>query len=153
MPETPIAPPPATPRREATEAGDIRLVSERCTFHYHRLRLGALLLTIEGYDGGQFGAMPLDEIAAEAERAGAPALVFVDARRATGPATVVMETWTAWLAANRAKLEKLVVLIPEDSKLLHLTVSIAQHLSRVGNLLQICSTEAEFEGAMQRAVR
>lgn len=132
-------------RREIAGEGRVRLFSDACVFTYERLRPGALLVTIEGNDTGQFGRETLDEIAREWTHCEAPTLVFVDARRATGPSTVVMEAWTAWLAANRARLGRLVVLIPEGSKLLHLTVSIAQHLSRTGNLIRICSDEGEFE--------
>jgi hypothetical protein len=64
-----------------------------------------------------------------------------------------METWTAWLAANRAKLAQVAVLVAPESKLLHLTVSIAQHLSRTGDLLQIYGDEAEFRRALASATR
>jgi hypothetical protein len=139
-------------RRDIIENGDIRLSGGGCTFLYRRLRPGVLCIHIEGNDTGQFGPATLDEISQEFARAGKPLEVFIDTRRATGPSTAVMETWTAWLAANRDKLQRLTVLIPESSKLVHLTVSIAKHLSRTGDLLQICSGQEEFEEAIRAAV-
>jgi hypothetical protein len=41
-----------------------------------------------------------------------------------------------------------VVLVPPESKLLHLTVSIAQHLSQTGDLLRICGDVEEFARAL-----
>lgn len=136
-------------RREMLENGSVRLVSEKCQFVYRPLRPGALLVTIDGNDTGQFGRAPLEEIDREQASAGVPLRVFIDASKATGPSTSVMEMWTTWLAARKEDLERVVMLIPEGSKLLHLTVSIAQHLSRTGNLIWICSDEAEFEEAVR----
>lgn len=137
-------------QRDTLDNGSVRLLAGGCEFLYERLQPGVLRITIRGNDVGQFGHATLDELALEYERTGAPISVFVDATRATGPSTVVMETWTAWLAASARKLQALVVLIPEGSKLLHLTVSIAKHLSRTGDVIRICSTQSEFDGAITR---
>lgn len=138
-------------QRDVVENGSIRLRAERCSFLFERLRPGVLLITIDGDDVGQFGTAPLDEIEHEFGRFNAPVQVFVDARRALGPSTAVMETWTAWLARNKDKLQKLDVCILEESKLLHLTVSIAKHLSRTGSLIGIFSNLDEFVAVIQRS--
>ena len=119
-----------------------------CTFRFRRLRPGAILVTIIGDDVGQFGSATVDEVATEFQRFGQPISLYVDLRQAKGPATVVMETWTAWLAAQRANLRRVMLLVPPESQVLHLTVSIAQHLSRTGNLLRICGELAEFQRAL-----
>lgn len=137
-------------QRDLLPDGTVRLSSGRCAFLYRRLRPGALLVTIDGYDQGQFGAAPVDEAAAEFSRTSEPLRLYIDTQLASGPTTGVMETWTAWLAANRERLARVVVLVAPESKLLHLTVSIAQHLSRTGDLLQICGDEAEFRRAVER---
>lgn len=43
------------------------------------------------------------------------------------------------------------ILVSPESKLLHLTVSIVQHISRTGGLIRICDDAAEFEAACQAA--
>ncbi len=140
----------STIQRDVLPDGTVRLSSRRCSFVYRRLRPGALLVTIEGYDEGQFGPATVDEAAAEFSRTSETLRLFIDTQLASGPTTAVMETWTAWLAANRTRLARVVVLVSAESKLLHLTVSIAQHLSRTGDLLQICGDEAEFRRAVER---
>lgn len=134
--------------RQILTDGTVRLRSGDCTFTFRRLRPGAVLVTIDGYDHGQFGPATVDEVAAEFSRAPGAMRLYVDTRMASGPTSAVMETWTAWLATNRSRLASVMVLVPPESKLLHLTVSIAQHLSRTGDLLRICGDGTEFERAV-----
>ena len=136
--------------REIGPDGAVHPRSQDCEFTYRRLRPGAVLVTIDGYDRGQFGPATVDEAAAEFNRIGSPVRLYIDTRKASGPTSAVMETWTAWLAANRSRLASVMVLVSPESKLLHLTVSIAQHLSRTGDLLRICGDAAEFEAAVAR---
>ena len=130
--------------------GTTWLAHERCTFEFARLRPGALLVTITGDDTGQFGSTAFDEIAGEFSRFGQPLRLFFDATKAMGPASVVMKEWTAWFAANRPKLERVLVLVDPEAKLTHLTVSIAQHLSRTGNLIGVTTDAASFAAEVAR---
>jgi hypothetical protein len=139
---------PANIERRELAGGEVQLSAGRCIFSYRRLRPGALLVTIRGEDLGQFGSATVDEVAAEFKRFGQPIGLYVDLRQAKGPATVVMETWTEWLAAQRANLRRVVILVPPESPVLHLTISIAQHLSRTGNLLRLCGDAGEFQRAL-----
>jgi hypothetical protein len=134
--------------REILPGGSIRLSSGDCTFLYRRTRPGVLCVTISGYDAGQFGTATLDEILTAINREGKLEL-FVDARDATGTATGVSDDWTRFFSANREKLSRVHVLIGE-SKVLQLTVAIAQHLSRTGNLIQIYSDPEIFNGKLNK---
>jgi hypothetical protein len=134
--------------RQGRTDGSVWLTADQCTFRFERLRPGVLLVTIEGYDHGQFGPLVVDEIAAEFARTSGPLRLYIDTSRASGPTTEVMETWIAWLTANRSRLASVVVLVPPESKLLQLTVSIAQHLSQTGDLLRICGDVDEFSRAL-----
>ena len=129
-------------KREILPGGDIRLSSGSCVFLYRRPRAGVLHVTISGYDNGQFGTATLDEILTAIAREGKIEL-FVDARDASGASVTVSEDWTRFFAANRERLKRVHVLVGE-SKVLQLTVSIAQHLSRTGNLMQIYSDAENF---------
>src|ERR1051325_551656 len=115
-----------TIQREQLDGQTLRLTANNCSFTYRRLKPGVLLLTIAGNDHGQFGTATIDEITAEFQRFGTVTL-FVDTQAAAGPSTQVMEAWTAYFSNNRAKLKRVAILVPPESKLLHLTVSIVQH--------------------------
>jgi hypothetical protein len=129
-------------KREILPGGDVRLSSGDSAFLYHRPRPGVLLVTISGYDRGQFGTATLDEILTAISREGRIEL-FVDAREASGAGLSVSEDWTRFFSTNREKLARVHVLVG-GSKVLQLTVAIAQHLSRTGNLIQIYSDAETF---------
>jgi hypothetical protein len=121
--------------------GTVELSAPGCTFRYRRTRPHALLVTIAGNDTGQLGSAALDEIATALVRE-RPLELFVDAREALGPATRVSDEWTGFFARNRADLLRVHVLV--GSKVVELTVAIARHLSRTGNLIQIYSDAELF---------
>lgn len=132
--------------REQQQDGSILLTAARCSFAFKRLAPGRLLVTISGFDQGQFGTATLDEISAEFMRC-CPVEVYVDAREAVGVAVEVSREWTTFFARNRDKLKRVTVLV--NSKFVHLTVSIAQHLSQTGNLIQIVADPQEFQQRLQ----
>ena len=76
--------------------------------------------------------------------------LFVDAREALGPAVSVSDDWTHFFSLNRRDLRRVSVLV--GSKVVHLTIAIAQHLSRTGDLIQIYSDPETF-GARVTAAR
>src|SRR6185312_7656649 len=115
-----------------------------CTFAYCRLKPGALLVTIGGHDPGQFGTTSLDEIRLELLR-NRPLDLFVEA---LGPSVSVSREWTQFFVLNREQLRRVNVLV--GSKVVELTIAIAQHLSRTGNLIQIYS-DVETFGALVRS--
>ncbi|HEY0459514.1 MAG TPA: hypothetical protein VGC97_10285 [Pyrinomonadaceae bacterium] len=136
-------------KREILPGGSVRLSSGDCTFLYERPRAGVLHVTISGYDSGQFGTATLDEILLAINREGRLEL-FVDAREASGAGVGVSEDWTRFFSANREKLLRVHVLTG-SSKVLHLTVAIARHLSRTGNLIQIYSEPEQFAKKLEPA--
>jgi hypothetical protein len=103
------------------------------------------LVTIAGVDKGQFGLSTLDEITAALNREGSLEL-FVDAREAVGAAVSVSDEWTRFFSVQRARLRHVHVLA--GSKAVKLTVAIARHLSRTGDLIQIYSDSQIFEGRL-----
>jgi hypothetical protein len=128
--------------------GQLRLSAGGCTFTFRRLRPAVLLVTINGNDKGQFGTATLDEIRLEILR-GKPLELFVDARDATGVAVSVSEDWTRFFTQNRENLSRVSVLV--GSRIMNLTIAIAQHLSRTGNLIQIYSDPATFDARVAAA--
>jgi hypothetical protein len=131
----------ATVLREELAGGDVRLADPVCAFRFHRLRPGALLVTISGHDRGQFGTRSLDEVRLEILRH-RPLELFIDASEAVGATAQVSREWTQFFSLNREHLKRVSVLV--GSKAVHLTVAIAQHLSRTGSLIQIYSDPEIF---------
>lgn len=134
--------------REILSDGRVKLSAGEASFVYERPARGVLLVTIAGHDRGQFGTATLDEIALALQRE-RPLELFVDARDVVLAAVSVSEEWTRFFATNRASFERVHVLA--GSKLVELTVAIAQHLSRTGNLIQIYSDPEIFASRLALA--
>jgi hypothetical protein len=122
--------------RTLKDDGSVVLTAGACTFEYRRLRANALEIRIEGIDNGQFGTSTLDELAMAIVRE-RPLELFIDASAASMPAVSVSQEWTRFLALNQKDLKRVSVLV--SSKSVQLTMSIAQHLSQTGRLMQIYS--------------
>ncbi len=129
-------------KRETLADGALKLSAGGCSFVYRRPRARVLLATISGDDAGQFGTATLDEIVMAIQRE-RPLELFIDAREALGVAVSVSDDWTRFFSTHRASLSRVHVLA--GSKVVYLTVAIAQHLSRTGNLIQIYSDPEIFE--------
>lgn len=134
-------------KREIT-GDEVRLSAGKCTFAFRRPRPAVLHVIITGLDNGQFGTTTLDEIRAEIGR-NKPVEIFVDAREAVGAAVSVSDEWTRFFSSHRDDLKRVHVLV--GSKVVYLTVAIAQHLSRTGNLIQIYSDPDIFEARLGSA--
>jgi len=138
---------PAIDRKQLPD-GRLQLESGGCTFTYERLRNGAMLVTITGYDKGQFGTASLDEIRLELLRH-RPLELFVDASAAIAVSVQVSKEWTHFFSLNREHLKRVSVLV--GSKALELTVAIAQHLSQTGNLIQVYTDRELFDARVDAA--
>ncbi len=125
--------------------GRLRLSSGVCSFVFRRFPSATLLVTISGNDRGELGTAPLDEIRLELLRS-KPLELFVDARAVTSASAAVSREWTAFFAEHRNDLKRVVML--GGSRVVNLTLAIAQHLSRTGNLIQIHSDPQVFEARL-----
>ena len=131
--------------RELLPDGQLRLSSGVCSFVFRRYPSATLLVTITGDDRGELGTAPLDEIRFELMR-NRPLEVFVDARAVTNASVAVSREWTHFFAENKNGLKRVVLL--GGSRVVNLTLAIAQHLSHTGNLIQIHSDPQTFEARL-----
>lgn len=136
-------------QREIGRDGSVVLRDERCSFTF-RATPGVLEIRIEGVDKGQLGSAPLDEIARALVR-DRPLELFVDATGASMPAVEVSRAWTRFFSVNQKDLTRVSVLV--GSKSVELTVSIAQHLSQTGKLIQIYSDEEIYAARKAQALK
>ena len=136
--------------REVLPDGSVRMSVGETAFFFSRPRPDVLVVTITGYDKGQLGTAPLDEIGSIL-RIAAPLQLFVDARNSVGATVRVSEDWTRFLTRHQADLTRVHVLV--GSKMVELTVAIARHLSRTDRLIQIYSDPATFEKQLENACK
>lgn len=110
-------------------------------FTFERVHPGVMLVSIAGYDKGDFDTAPLDEIVAEMQRY-APLELFIDASRARGVAWKVSQQWTSWFRTHWDRLSRVNILV--RSKYVKQTILVAKELSRTKNLLCLYSDVERF---------
>ncbi len=134
--------------KKIVDGRHFHLTAGQGEFTFRQLGDGALLVTILGNDTGQFGSTALDEIRLAMLRQGVLELL-VDAERAVNVSVEVSQEWTKFFSTSREQLSRVSVLT--GTKLINLTVAIAQHLSNTGNLIQIYTDRGLFDAAIIRA--
>jgi hypothetical protein len=127
-------------RRELSAGG--------CTFEFERPATGVLVVTIRGFDKGELGDEPLKEISSDFGL-GRPLELFIDASQAVGAVKEVSDAWTRFFAERQKDLKRVHVLV--GSKVVQLTIAIAQHLSRTGSLVQLYSDPEIFADRLRLA--
>lgn len=127
--------------------GRSQFSSPTCTFVLESLTPAAMLIVISGTDTGQFGSSILDEIRAEIGRKGSVEL-FIDARAAVSASLHVSQEWRLFFTNNQRSLKHVHILV--GSKFIELVVSIAQHLSRTGNLIKVYDNSMVFDNLVAR---
>jgi hypothetical protein len=137
-------------KREILSDGSVRMSAGESAFEFRRPRTGVLVVTITGYDKGECGTAPLEEIDSVLRLAGR-LQVFVDARSAVGATVRVSEDWTKFISHRKGELAHVHVLA--GSKMVELTVAIARHLSHTDKLIQIYSDPEIFAAQLDLACK
>ena len=109
---------------------------------------GRVMLTLGGFDRGEFGGTPFDEIRRRTD----PHLglhLLLDLRDARGAARHVADCWTQWFATHRPSLKAVDVLV--GSRGVHVAVAVAQHFSGTDDLVRIHRDPARFDEATARS--
>jgi hypothetical protein len=130
--------------------GAVRMTADSATFEFARPKTNVLVITVTGYDKGQFATAPFDEIGSIL-RVAAPLELFIDAQKAVGATVRVSKDWTSYLARHKGEFSQAHVLT--GSKMVELTVAIARHLSGTGNLVQLYSDPEVFAAQLAAALR
>ena len=133
--------------REVLPDHAVRIAAAGCQFRFTRPSPGVLYVEVSGHDGGQFGTAALDEITQALLRE-KPIELFVDAHATTGVATRVREEWTRFFSSNRANFTSVHILTA--SKIVHLSVAVAQLFSNTGSLMQLYSSPEAFHARLAR---
>jgi hypothetical protein len=126
------------------------LSAEDCSFDLIRETPRVVRVVVHGVDKGQFGTAVLSELMLYIQQAAGELELFIETDDGVSVTVDVSNEWTRFFAAQRPHLKRVSVLA--GSRLMHLTVAIAQHRSETGNLIQIYSDRQLFEDMFQRAL-
>ena len=145
--EAPLPPPLPPVRQEHHHDSDV-FRSDSASLAVRSAGRGRVMMTFGGYDRGEFGGTPFDEIRRRTDaRLGLHLLL--DLREARGAARHVADGWTHWFATQRRVLRAVDVLV--DSRSVYTAVAYAQHVSGTQDLIRIHRDPARFEEGMARS--
>jgi hypothetical protein len=129
-------------------AGCIELRSPRCMFRLEPLSPGSLLLTVRGFDSGEFGTAVVDEIRRCAREQRMPLELFVDADVEFVDAGV-RDLWTQWIKADGRHVRHVTMLV--GSKPTRLSIAVSREQSRTTDQIRLLDERALFDAAVTRA--
>lgn len=107
-----------------------------------------VVLTIEGHDVGEFGSAPIRRLE-DCLPDGAPAALYIDARRTRGVSIGVSSEWALWLGANRARFEQIHMLT--GSRFIQVTAEFVRRFSDLEGLMRIYTDAEAFDEALASA--
>ena len=145
--DAPLPPLVQPARRTETAPGVVTLEAASARVEIERLSAGRVLVTIGGYDGGEFGGMPFDEIA-RCLKPESQWRLFLDLRAARGAAGPVASAWTRWFASHRHVLQAVDILA--ESQTVHVAVAYAHHNSRTHHVARLHRDPESFQDALAR---
>jgi hypothetical protein len=108
-----------------------------------------VVLSLTGWDTGEFGDAPMKEIAKDFA-AGKPLELFIDARAVKGASIDVSNDWALWLRANRARFVHISMLT--GSPFVQLTAKFVQRFADLGEIMRIYTDPSAFDAALQAAI-
>ena len=105
------------------------------------------MLTLNGWDVGEFGDAPFKEL----EKAlGATSLaLFIDARDVKGASIDVSGEWARWLHRHRDRLAHVSMLT--GAPFVQLTAKFVQRFAELGERMRIYTDPAAFDAALLKA--
>jgi hypothetical protein len=134
-----------------TNAGSRDVVREgvHCRLAIDRPATGIVVVKLSGWDAGEFGDLPMRELARDlvADR---PIELFIDARDVKGASIEVSGEWARWLATNRAHFQHISMLT--GSRFVQLTANFVRRFAELGDIMRIYTDPAAFDLALLESI-
>lgn len=121
-----------------------------CHLRITRPASGIVLVVLEGSDTGEFGDLPMREIAKDFDALGSIEL-FVDARAVRGASIEVSSAWAFWLATHRSQLSRVNML--SGSRYIEITAAFVKRFSGLVGRMRLFVDGAAFDESLAQSVQ
>jgi hypothetical protein len=125
-----------------------RYESGNCRLALDHPSARALLITVSGWDIGEFGDAPLRELEKVLD-AGDGVEIFIDAREVKGVSMEVSNGWAQWLKAHRAHLTGVRMLT--GSRFTQMTADFVRRYAELSDIMTVHRSSSEFDTALREA--
>jgi hypothetical protein len=118
------------------------------TLEFVRPHAGVVLMKFTGYDIGEFGTGPFDELERDL-RNGVPIEIFLDAREVRSASIEVSSAWAHWMIARRSLIYRFNMLC--RSSFVQMTAGFVQRFTQFAEQMRIYHDAEAFELALSVA--
>ena len=130
-------------------AADIVREGLHCRLAIERPAVGIVVVKLSGWDAGEFGDLPMRELAADLLQDRLIQL-FIDAREVKGASIEVSGEWARWLAGNRTHFQHVSMLT--GSSFIQLTANFVRRFAELGDIMRIYTDPAAFDLALLESI-
>jgi hypothetical protein len=116
-----------------------------CRLAIERPREGVVIVRLSGWDAGEFGDIPMRELAKDLAQEQKIEL-YVDARDVKGASIEVSGEWAKWLGARREHFQHISMLT--GSPFIRLTANFVRRFADLGEVMRIYTDPAAFDEAL-----
>lgn len=127
----------------------VRYDGVHCRLAIERPAAGIVIVRLAGWDAGEFGDIPMRELAKDLARDGLLEL-FIDARDVKGASIEVSGEWAHWLGQHRARFRHISMLT--GSRFIQLTANFVRRFADLGDVMRIYTDPTAFDTAVGQAL-
>jgi hypothetical protein len=120
-----------------------------CRVIIERPKIGIVVLRLAGWDAGEFGDVPMQELNKDLERNGIVEL-FIDARAVKAASIEVSAEWAQWLGKHRSRFRHISMLT--GSRFIQLTANFVRRFADLGEVMRIYTDPVAFDAALSQSV-
>jgi len=131
------------------ETREIAYEGIHCSLAIERPGLNVVVIRLSGWDAGEFGDVPMKELAKDLAKADIIEL-FIDARASKGASIEVSGEWAQWLGKNRSRFKHISMLT--GSRFIQLTANFVRRFADLGELMRIYTDPVAFDAALAQSL-
>jgi hypothetical protein len=120
-----------------------------CRLAIDRPAEGIVVVKLAGWDAGEFGDLPMRELARDIA-ADRTIELFIDAREVKGASIEVSGDWARWLATHRTHFQHISMLT--GSPFIQLTANFVRRFAELGDIMRIYTDAAAFDLALLESI-
>jgi hypothetical protein len=134
----------------AVSPAPIEYEAVHCRLTIARPAPAIVLVILTGSDIGEFGDMPMREIAKDFDHFGSVEL-FIDARAVRGASIEVSSKWAFWMATHRVRFREINMLT--GSRYIEITAAFVRRFSGLSGRMRLFTDGAAFDEYLSRSVQ
>jgi len=119
-----------------------------CRLAIEQPAAGIVVVRLTGWDVGEFGAAPMNEIASLLGTGNGQHL-FIDARRVKGATIDVSNDWALWLRANRGRFAQINMLT--GAPFVQITANFVRRFAGLDEIMRVYTDAAAFDRSLSEA--